>query len=118
MNQYILAEDGKTPVVCEDMHEWGRWMQDAKARKVALTVIPGGRISTIFLGLDHQYGDGPPLLWETMYFEGDSFKDLACERYTTYEEAVIGHAEMVREFTAKQTWIDKLWYRFLDWMRN
>ncbi len=29
-----------------------------------------GKVSTVFLGLDHNFGDGPPILWETLVFGG------------------------------------------------
>src|SRR5262245_14898324 len=46
-------------------------------------------ISTVFLGLDHQWMDGPPLLFETMVFNGpcNEFQ----ERYSTWKEAEEGH---------------------------
>lgn len=50
-------------------------------------------VSTVFLGLDHQYGDGPPLLFETMVFGGPL--DHEMNRYSTWNEAEKGHQEMV-----------------------
>ena len=38
--------------------------------KIGLTEIGPGRVSTIWLGLDHQWGEGPPLIFETMVFGG------------------------------------------------
>lgn len=63
------------------------------------TTIPenGARVSTVFLGLDHNFGSGgPPILWETMIFnveteDGYQFQ----ERYSTREEAIAGHAAAV-----------------------
>lgn len=59
------------------------------------------RISTVFLGLDHQYGSGPPILWETMVFGGvlDGFQ----ERYATKAEALAGHQEVCRQVAATLT---------------
>lgn len=68
--------------------------------RVGLTWVGPYRISTVFLALDHQYGDGPPLLYETMVFEGDGSKDLDMERYTTLEQAQAGHAAMVKKWEA------------------
>lgn len=39
-------------------------------RVVKQEMIDHVKVSTIFLGLDHQFGDGPPLLFETMIFGG------------------------------------------------
>jgi hypothetical protein len=63
--RYILI--GQTPVPCEDLLKWGRWMQSAD-RFVLRTVVGEWCVSTVFLGLDHQFGDGPPILFETMIF--------------------------------------------------
>ena len=61
--------------------------------RVALTKIGAVDISTVFLGLDHSNGEGPPLLFETMIFGGPL--DEEQRRYTTWDEAEAGHAEMV-----------------------
>ena len=51
-------------------------------------------MSTVFLGLNHAVSEnGPPLLFETMVFGGQL--DSEQERYTTWEEAELGHSAMV-----------------------
>lgn len=65
---------------------------------------PEGRefcVSTVFLGLDHQYGDGPPLVFETMIFASkDGEITDWCERwgdrYSTIDGARAGHADAVQ----------------------
>lgn len=67
---YMLAPDGRTPIPVETL-EWARWYgtpEGRKAKIVAQTKYRGYWISTVFLGLDHAYGGGPPILWETMIF--------------------------------------------------
>lgn len=93
--QYILAEDGKTPVPCEDTIAWGHWFQaGTDRRRVAKDTIDGVDVSTVFLGLDHRHmGEGPPLLFETMIFGGKH--DQYCDRYSTYDEAIEGHKRAV-----------------------
>lgn len=66
-------------------------------KRVALTDIGDVRISTVWLGLDQQYGDGPPVIFETMQFGGDADGD--CDRYCTLEEAQAGHAAWVKSAT-------------------
>lgn len=39
-------------------------------RRVARTKLGPSLISTVFLGVDHNFGKGPPILWETMVFGG------------------------------------------------
>jgi hypothetical protein len=77
-------------------------------RRVALTEdLPGGvRVSTVFLALDHSFGDGPPVLWETMVFPADSYMDLECERYTSQADALAGHERMVDRAQAGE-WADR-----------
>lgn len=58
-------------------------------RRVALTERDGVAVSTVWLGLDHQYGDGPPLIFETMILDGPNAGDLW--RYATEEDALKGH---------------------------
>jgi hypothetical protein len=64
-NHYILDEQGN-PVLA-DLDTWAAWIQKAE-RHVGDEKVGPYRISTVFLGLDHQYGEGPPVLWETMIF--------------------------------------------------
>lgn len=65
---------------------------NVKYKRVALTTVRGYMISTVWLGLDHNFsGKGPPLIFETMVFKGRSHMDLFCARYATEEGARIGH---------------------------
>lgn len=90
---YILAEDGKTPVAV-DLTTWATGF-DHLGRRVGLDELPGDiRVSTVFLGLDHSWDGGPPVLWETMIFGGEH--DQYQERYTSHEDAVAGHAKAIR----------------------
>jgi hypothetical protein len=58
-------------------------------------LAPGLVISTVFLGLDHNFGgQGAPVLFETMVFGGD-WSEQECERYTSIADARKGHARMV-----------------------
>ena len=75
-------------------YQWAAWFGVARNRQVALDKISDEvRVSTIFLGLDHQLGDGPPLLFETLVFEGTLDGEMM--RYSTWDEAETGHKEMV-----------------------
>jgi len=64
-------------------------------RRVAFTDLDDrGRISTVFLGIDHSFGFGEgPLLFETMVFNGPL--DGEQDRYSTWDEAEAGHKAMV-----------------------
>jgi hypothetical protein len=60
------------------------------------------RVSTVFLGLDHSFSGGPPLLFETMVFGGEH--DQAQWRYTTWQEAEIGHAQVLAKVKGEMPW--------------
>src|SRR5262245_20975461 len=92
LGKYILDDDHQ-PIACEDLMVWGQWMETAH-RVVEQTALPQGKISTVFLGLDHQFTNGPPLLFETMVFGGPL--DGEQNRYSTWDDAVRGHAHMVK----------------------
>lgn len=98
LGHYVLGPDGRTPVLEEDFQRWAHWFETiGEGRRVARTDIPGlGYISTVFLGLDHRFGDGGrPVLFETMSFIGEEHEDYF-NRYCTWDEAEAGHAEIVR----------------------
>lgn len=91
MSNYIL--EGKTPKIVEDLREWALWLQKADMRVNKTIITDEIRVSTVFLGMDYSFGDGPPLLFETMIFGGKH--DDYMERYCTWEEAEKGHLEAV-----------------------
>lgn len=108
---YILDERGD-PVPEGDTIKWGKWLEADYTR-------PGGRhlaedtigpywVSTVFLALDHGFGEGPPVLWETIVFgtreefeiipgnRRRSRKTVDQFRYTSKAEALAGHARAVK----------------------
>jgi hypothetical protein len=97
MKFYTLDGHTPVPVARDNVVTWGRWFETTD-RRVAHDSFPGAvtvSVSTVFLGLDHRHvGDGPPLLFETMVFGGPH--DQAQLRYATWDEAIAGHARMVR----------------------
>lgn len=86
---YILID--RLPLAV-DLHTWGRWFGTAD-RQIADDRIGAVRVSTVFLGVDHSFGNGDPLLFETMVFGGPLNGEQW--RYSTYSEAERGHAEAV-----------------------
>lgn len=67
------------------------------------TGVNGYLISTVDLGIDHSFGIGKPLYYETMVFETKDneidFSGIFQKRYSTEEEARKGHkivVEMVK----------------------
>lgn len=70
-------------------------------RRIARTKVPGAdsTVSTVWLGLDHQFGDGPPLIFESLVFGGGM--DGEMERYSTEAEARAGHDALVAKVRAE-----------------
>ncbi len=89
---------GRLPVPVDDVVEWSQWFGTAD-RQVARDLVGPLMVSTVFLGVDHNYfDDGPPILFETMVFGGeacDEYAESYCERYSTWDEAEKGHAVAV-----------------------
>lgn len=50
-------------------------------------------VSTVWLGLDHNFGHGKPLIYETMVFRGIC-SDIDTKSYSTKKEAAAGHRQM------------------------
>lgn len=92
MTKWILV--GKEAVPCDSVEEWGRWYETAD-RRVAKDWVNGMLVSTVFLGLDHNWGGGTPLLFETMVFPEGSCDERYMERYETWEEAEVGHGRAI-----------------------
>lgn len=100
-DKYIL-KDG-VPVPEPDLLTWAKWFENDDNRRVAFTKIGNVDVSTIFLGIDHAFFGGKPVLFETMVFGGEM--DQRQERYYILEEAMIGHervVSMVRNSTEKR----------------
>lgn len=88
---YFLNED-HTYIPCSLM-KWANQFNEMD-NHVADETINDKRISTIWMGSDHNYFLGQPLLFETMVFGHGN--DIYCERYTTWEQAVEGHKKAVQ----------------------
>lgn len=85
-----ITIDLNTPEGVEKMREiWSH-----EYRRVAQDYIGDVHVSTVFLPIDHGWGEGPPILFETMVFGygGDSEYQW---RYISEEDAVSGHSLIV-----------------------
>lgn len=95
--KYILDDAGNPQPA--DLMTWARWLETSREQRIVAVNVLGEqgeqRVSTVFIGLDHSFGSGPPLIFETMVFGGPL--DGECERYSTRAEAEAGHADMLRK---------------------
>lgn len=58
-------------------------------------------VSTVFLGFDHGWGDGPPIVFETMIFHGPLSDEQ--HRYADWDTAEAGHKATVERVIAALT---------------
>ena len=91
--------------------EYARLSNDIDYKRIDFTTVGPFVVSTVWLGIDHQFGlDGPPLLFESMVFSADAWEintkrgpdaervpltDFDCQRYSTEAEARAGHNALV-----------------------
>lgn len=101
-SKYILNGYGE-PVRCDDLMQWAMWMERRPdPRRVALDETAEFRVSTVFLALDHNFGDGPPILWETMVFRGESQGEMVrCAGAREQAEAM--HVAMCDKYSVPVT---------------
>lgn len=105
MTIYYTLDENQQPVPCGSVMDYFRWHESMPessnwyAKKtgagfsIARTKVGERDVSTVYLGMDHGFDGGPPILWETMVFPGGE----KCERYATHQEAVHGHDQICRE---------------------
>jgi hypothetical protein len=89
--RYAKLIDGKV-IPCTLM-EWVDWFGSIEGR-VALDETETHLVSTVFLGLDHRHFGNVRAHWfETMIFDKSTQDEsIYCDRYSSLEEAIIGHA--------------------------
>lgn len=75
--------------------EWAALMEAVDARVVGRDDVGDAHVSTVLLGLDHNFGDGPPVIFETMVFGYGDDEGEYQWRYRTKEEALAGHQRVV-----------------------
>jgi hypothetical protein len=96
-NKYYILDENRKPLPVNDVTEWARQFEKTD-RVIRKSVIGKFTVSTVFLGLDHSFYGGPPLLYESMVFNSS---DDFMRRYATEKEAVEGHeqiCEMIQGF--------------------
>lgn len=97
LHHYILLPDHSVQAVT--LEEWAKSFESGNRHVGDDTIVNGKkqiRVSTVFLGLDHRFGDdGPPILFETMLF-GFNCEEEYQERYCTWEEAEAWHQKAIQ----------------------
>ena len=106
---YILNEARQ--VVSATLEEWSDYYNTNDRHLCKTQVRDGAWVSTVFLGIDHGWGGGTPLVFESMAFTCEHEKHIAFgrevdgvgeeldqERYCTYDQALRGHERMVEKW--------------------
>lgn len=106
MSGYFILDEDHNPVPVAGFEDFYVWLDAERERvgqelPVATLQVANDNwgerpdcVSTVFLGVNHNYDDGPPTLFETMLFTDDD-RDQSMWRYSTWDEAVAGHASVV-----------------------
>jgi hypothetical protein len=95
LKHYVL--DAEHHVVEVDVMTWAMWFETIGNRTIGYTEVTSEiHVSTVFLGIDHRHwGDGPPILFETLIFGGPL--NGQGMRYASYDDAETGHKTFVRK---------------------
>lgn len=99
MNIYYILE-GHKPIKADSPQTWSMWFDKADRIVKETQIDTDEKVSTVFLGINLQPGDDPPLLFETMVFK--SKFDGEQYRYSTWDEAVEGHNRVVKMVMAME----------------
>lgn len=97
--RYILNKRGK-PTVEPNLLKWAAWMETGE-RIVAQDYVGKTKVSTIFLGLDHNFSmAGGPILWETAVMGHKKILEMArCGG--SREQAEAQHRELLIKYRQK-----------------
>lgn len=120
MNYFWYDKDGK-PLETTDDYNTSQWKKEHNLIEKLLTnrkykiikqeYTPKKKfwISTVWLGIDHDFGwrggvpNPHPLIFETMQFRKDHKENYYINndmnRYHTTEQALLGHQKMLRKWT-------------------
>lgn len=72
-------------------------------------LMTGVYVSTVWLGINHNFGGGKPLIFESMVFPSRGNGEYDQIRYHTEAEALNGHKKLVRKWK---------WLQFFPWLRR
>lgn len=83
----------------DTIFEWAKLFETPSYKIVKQEEVGKYKVSTVWLGLNHNFHGGEPLIFETMVF-GDDEEDM--ERYSTEEEALAGHKRFVEKYSKRR----------------
>lgn len=87
-----------------DFTSWAQLMADDDYKRIKLDVVGHLTISTVWLGMNHNYSNvGPKQIFETMIFPAGSHNEQHISRYETEQEALDTHNELVASIQGGQS---------------
>lgn len=99
MSRHYLERGGQAvPVTLLEWAEWFEHRKPGESWQIAKDEFDGWTVSTVFIGLDHSMGEGPPLIYETLA-NGPNENEHG-NRYSTRQQAIAGHAEIIAAIKA------------------
>lgn len=101
MGDMFYDRDGKGIT----LQQWAKHIESAEYKRVAETTLDDGTwISTVWLGINHRFGPGIPVIFETMVFRSQTdMQAVDMRRYSTEEDAYRGHHDMVALIQIQRT---------------
>ena len=98
MSNYYYLNDDHSVMPCSSSL-WSIQFEEMKkndTRHVNVDEINGCRVSTVWLGLNHNFfNEEVPLIFETIIFNENS-DSIYMDRYSTWEEAQQGHEKAIQ----------------------
>ena len=86
------------PYPNDDVLLWAKDFENIEKKRVARNEKNGIVVSTVWMGLDHRFGDeGKPLIFESMVFNDEGDEQVQ-ERYSTEQESIEGHKKLVNKY--------------------
>lgn len=79
-----------------DFWQWAEKFNDTEYSIIKRTYFRYARkwVSTVWLGLNYQFSDGPPKIFETMVFQQGRYEMIDCKRTSTEQDARLTHELM------------------------
>ncbi len=90
------------------MERWSTLFEDGEYKIIRQEDVGDCFVSTVWLGLDHSFGSGQPILiFETMIFTDDDWSCTEMWRYSTVQEAIAGHEKAIKDLKEDKLFKDQ-----------
>lgn len=90
-----------------DTATWTKLFHDRKYQIIKQTRVEDWVVSTVWLGINHAFGGGPPIIFETLILD-DSQGEVDGTRYSTEDQALKGHKRFVQQARNRKRPLDEI----------